>query len=342
MLSERPDRLHYSRKVEIVYNQAIALLHAGQIEQAFHNFQTCVTVYRSHPQLWLHLAECCIVACSEPCEHAQQMLKRREASEATEKDLMRLSFQILETPHSQKYILNTAAQRHSSLYNQGDGHSATKPALTLPFAYSCLRNAHAILCKHESEPNVPNPLPVTSKLYLVKAVVLIKLSYVALRVGDPFMAAKYSQEVLMKHTQIPGGHLALAKLYAAESMIQLDKMSEAIELLDPKTIEDVGFECDAAGKDPSPEEKASRCTAHVSAQEALAATRAIFNFNLAVAYMQRGELSKADELLKDLWESRAEHQIGTKVFTAQLYSHLKRGNIKECRESIRKRCLKYF
>ena len=64
--------------------------------------------------------------------------------------------------------------------------------------------------------------------------------------------------------------------------------------------------------------------------------------NKAVAYMFRGEFDKADGLLDQLWNTRANHQIGTKVFTAQLYVQLKKGNVRECQERIKKRCLKYF
>ena len=343
--AQRPDIHHYSRKVDFLYNQAIAQLHMGQFEKAFSDFLNCSQLLRSHPQFWLHVAECCIAACSEENDRIDNLLRKREESDAIEKDMLRLGFQVLETPaQSQKqYILKTPAQRHSSIYNTGDGHSSAKPALTLPFASTCLRNANFLVTALENEPNAPNSLPITSKLYLLKAVILIKQSYVSLRLGDPCMAAKYSQEVLMKHTQIPGGYLALAKLYAAESLVLLDKMSEAIEILDPTTVSDVGFECNAAGKDPSVEEKANRSNVSASsAQESLMATRAVFTFNLAAAFMLRGELDKADGLLDQLWNTRANHQIGIKVFQAQLYVQLKKGNIQQCREKIQKNCLTKF
>ena len=64
--------------------------------------------------------------------------------------------------------------------------------------------------------------------------------YVALGLGDPVLALSYSQQLLAVPS-LPGGLQYLAKLYSAEALVLLERVSEAMQLLNPDTITDIAL-----------------------------------------------------------------------------------------------------
>lgn len=74
------------------------------------------------------------------------------------------------------------------------------------------------------------------------------LAYVALGLGDPVSALSYSQQLLAT-TQLSGGLQYLGKLYSAEALLLLERVPEAMQLLNPDSIGDIsmtgGHYCDS-------------------------------------------------------------------------------------------------
>ena len=70
--------------------------------------------------------------------------------------------------------------------------------------------------------------------------ILACLAYVTLGLGDPVSALSYSQQ-LLSMPQLPGGIQYLAKLYSAEALVLLQRVPEALQLLNPDSIGDVSI-----------------------------------------------------------------------------------------------------
>lgn len=71
----------------------------------------------------------------------------------------------------------------------------------------------------------------------LKISILTASAYVALCLGDYVVALEYSR-TLLAINKLPGAHWLLGNLYAAESLIFLDKINEAIEYLKPESLRD--------------------------------------------------------------------------------------------------------
>lgn len=62
----------------------------------------------------------------------------------------------------------------------------------------------------------------------------------ALGLGDPVSALTYAQQ-LHAIPGVPGGLLYLAKLYSAEALVLLERVPEAMQLLNPDSINDISI-----------------------------------------------------------------------------------------------------
>lgn len=72
----------------------------------------------------------------------------------------------------------------------------------------------------------------------LKISVLAASAYVCLCLGDYVVALEHARS-LLSINKLPGAYRMLGNLYAAESLIFLDKISEAIEYLKPENIQDL-------------------------------------------------------------------------------------------------------
>lgn len=72
----------------------------------------------------------------------------------------------------------------------------------------------------------------------LKISVLAASAYVCLCLGDYVIALEHAK-ALLHINKLPGAYRMLGNLYAAESLILMDKISEAIEYLKPENIQDL-------------------------------------------------------------------------------------------------------
>lgn len=120
---------------------------------------------------------------------------------------------------------------------------ALKYALNLLFTYSIV-----YLSGNNSNPVINNNSANLTHTELSQSTIIenlnLKISiltasaYISLCLGDYTQALEYSKS-LLSIKKLPGAHWLLGNLYAAESLVFLDRIYEALEHLKPDTIQDV-------------------------------------------------------------------------------------------------------
>lgn len=78
----------------------------------------------------------------------------------------------------------------------------------------------------------------TAEALNLKISVLAASAYVCLCLGDYVVALEHAKS-LLSINKLPGAYRMLGNFYAAESLIFLDKITEAIEYLKPENIQDL-------------------------------------------------------------------------------------------------------
>ena len=85
--------------------------------------------------------------------------------------------------------------------------------------------------------------PSVCVVIICRCSILVCSAYVALGLGDPVSALSYAQQLLTT-PQLPGGLQYLGKLYSAEALVLLEKVNDAMKLLNPESIGDIGVICE--------------------------------------------------------------------------------------------------
>ena len=319
-------RVHH---VEMAYNLGVALLHCGSYKQAFETFLQARLAFRENPHLWLHLAECVIAANTDETE----TFKYLQISDGNKNKSSEIDVNLKQVGRGrQKKIVAHGKEAD----NVSAAVSLSQPTMTLSFAAAALRNANHLVSLRAQRSQPPSDhLPITTKLTLLRAAILTKQAYVALRLDNHTEALRHSQELLQLSSDgVPGGFFTLGRLYAGESLVLLDRIAEAKTFLEPKSVLDVSME---TGATSAKEDTDRRSSGPITAENLgeLVATRSMFTYNLAVAHLMRGETERSETMLEQLWKGRSGHRIAEKVLMARMYVMLKRDKIKECRELIK-------
>lgn len=168
-------------------------------------------------------------------------------------------------------------------------------------------------------------------------------AYVALCLGDHLIALEYAQE-LLQQKPISGVHKMLGHLYAAEACIFIDRLSEAIEHLNPELITDLGIgltqpveDCPEENSKPLKGISAFCFCVNISCllnrkillsdwyPHNLLTAKALMQYHLAVAFAIRGEFEKSGETLKHVWMLKGNCDIPIQVIMLALYIELQLG-----------------
>jgi CCR4-NOT transcription complex subunit 10 len=72
----------------------------------------------------------------------------------------------------------------------------------------------------------------------LKISVLAASAYISLCLGDYILAFEHAKSLLSLN-KLPGAYKMLGSLYAAESLIYMDKISEALVYLKPENLQDL-------------------------------------------------------------------------------------------------------
>uniref|UniRef100_A0A673MY98 CCR4-NOT transcription complex subunit 10 n=1 Tax=Sinocyclocheilus rhinocerous TaxID=307959 RepID=A0A673MY98_9TELE len=262
-----------NKRYELLYNCGIQLLHIGRPLAAFECLMEAVQVYHSNPRLWLRLAECCITANKGSSEQETKGLPSKKG--------------IVQAVVGQGYhrkIVLASQSTQNTIYSEGQ--SAAIPVASMEFAAICLRNALLLLSEHQQHDSKPDNgskscsqsgstesssetsdacsgktqegdkfIPAAPSSPLIKQEVenlrcsiLACSAYVALALGDNLMALNHAEK-LLHQTKLSGSLKFLGHLYAAEALISLDRISDAIAHLNPENVTDVSLGVSSSEQD---------------------------------------------------------------------------------------------
>lgn len=206
-----------------VYNLGLALLAANNSEGAFECLVEAARHYPNNPRIWLHLAECCVKKCCS--DEAQQFTVKKLGSGS----------------HTRILLSKENKEKYST-----SGESFAIPSLSLEFAALCLRNAVTLLPNQEPPTEITAPLiqappgpPINWKQRCkLKNATFVLQSYVLLHLQDPLSALMSANELLAQ-PDVSNSHKAWAHIYAAEALINLDRIADAVEHLHPPMIHEL-------------------------------------------------------------------------------------------------------
>ncbi|MED6255140.1 CCR4-NOT transcription complex subunit 10 [Ataeniobius toweri] len=315
-----------NKRYELLYNCGVQLLHAARPLAAFECLMEAVQVYHSNPRLWLRLAECCISANKGGSEQESKSLPCKKG----------IVQSVIGTGYHRKIVL---ASQSSQNTNYSEGQSAAIPVASMEFAAICLRNALLLLPEHQqqdiraengsknsslsgsTESGSENSDPCSGKsqeadkffsaspsspvrkqeVENLRCSILACSAYVALALGDNLMALHHAEK-LLHQTKVSGSLKFLGHLYAAEALISLDRISDAITHLNPENISDVSSGVLSSEQDQGHEKgdepiEPSAKKIPLCYPSSVTTARAMMLFNLGSAYCLRSEYDKARKCL---------------------------------------------
>lgn len=344
-----------NKRYELLYNCGIQLLHVGRPLAAFECLIEAVQVYHSNPRLWLRLAECCIAANKGTSEQESKGLPSKKG--------------IVQSIVGQGYhrkIVMASQSVQNLLYN--DGESSAIPVASMEFAAICLRNALLLLPEDQQESKHENgSKPVTqasnadssgesgescsnkihegdkfvsappssplrrAELENLRCSVLACSAYVALALGDNLMALNHAEK-LLQQPRLSGSLKFLGHLYAAEALISLDRISDAITHLNPENVTDVSLGISSTEQEQGSDKSDNEPMETVGKQvpqcypSTVTSARTMMLFNLGSAYCLRSEYDKARKCLHQAASMIHPKEIPPEAILLAVYLELQNGN----------------
>uniref|UniRef100_A0A8C2CJD1 CCR4-NOT transcription complex subunit 10 n=1 Tax=Cyprinus carpio TaxID=7962 RepID=A0A8C2CJD1_CYPCA len=344
-----------NKRYELLYNCGIQLLHIGRPLAAFECLMEAVQVYHSNPRLWLRLAECCITANKGSSEQETKGLPSKKG--------------IVQAVVGQGYhrkIVLASQSTQNTIYSEGQ--SAAIPVASMEFAAICLRNALLLLPEHQQHdsksdngskscslsgstetsetsdacsgkaqegdkfiPAAPSSPLRKQEVENLRCSILACSAYVALALGDNLMALNHAEK-LLHQTKLSGSLKFLGHLYAAEALISLDRISDAIAHLNPENVTDVSLGVSSSEQeqasdkgDLEPVESSGKQTP-LCYPSSVSSARATMLFNLGSAYCLRSEYEKARKCLHQAASMVNTKEIPPEAILLGVYLELQNGN----------------
>ncbi|XP_053322431.1 CCR4-NOT transcription complex subunit 10 [Spea bombifrons] len=343
-----------NKRYELLYNCGIQLLHIGRPLAAFECLIEAVQVYHSNPRLWLRLAECCIAANKGTSEQESKGLPSKKG----------IVQSIVGQGYHRKIVLASQSIQNL-LYN--DGESSAIPVASMEFAAICLRNALLLLPEDQQEPKQENgskannqtgnadssgesetcsskihegdkfiAAPPSSplrrqELENLRCSVLACSAYVALALGDNLMALSHADK-LLQQPRLSGSLKFLGHLYAAEALISLDRISDAITHLNPENVTDVSLGVSVNEQEQGSDKGENEPMESVGKQmpqsypSSVTIARTMMLFNLGSAYCLRSEYDKARKCLHQAASMIHPKEVPPEAILLAVYLELQNGN----------------
>ncbi|XP_054476956.1 CCR4-NOT transcription complex subunit 10 isoform X2 [Anoplopoma fimbria] len=344
-----------NKRYELLYNCGIQLLHIGRPLAAFECLMEAVQVYHSNPRLWLRLAECCISANKGGSEQESKGLPCKKG----------IVQSIVGQGYHRKIVLASQSTQNT-IYSEGQ--SAAIPVASMEFAAICLRNALLLLPEHQQQDTktengsksssqsgstesgsensdacsgkgqeadkflsaAPSSPLRKQEVENLRCSILACSAYVALALGDNLMALNHAEK-LLHQTKVSGSLKFLGHLYAAEALISLDRISDAIAHLNPENVSDVSMgvltseQDQGSDKGDEPVESSGKQTP-LCYPSSVTAARAMMLFNLGSAYCLRSEYEKARKCLHQAASMVNTKEIPPEAILLGVYLELQNGN----------------
>ncbi|XP_074695588.1 CCR4-NOT transcription complex subunit 10 isoform X4 [Strix aluco] len=317
-----------NKRYELLYNCGIQLLHIGRPLAAFECLIEAVQVYHSNPRLWLRIAECCIAANKGTSEQETKGLPSKKG----------IVQSIVGQGYHRKIVLASQSIQNV-VYN--DGQSSAIPVASMEFAAICLRNALLLLPEDQQEPKQENGSKTSNQLggntensessEACRCSILACSAYVALALGDNLMALNHADK-LLQQPKLSGSLKFLGHLYAAEALISLDRISDAITHLNPENVTDVSLGISSNEQDQGSdkgENEAMESSGKQTPQcypSSVTSARTMMLFNLGSAYCLRSEYEKARKCLHQAASLIHPKEIPPEAILLAVYLELQNGN----------------
>ncbi|NXK04333.1 CNO10 protein, partial [Herpetotheres cachinnans] len=361
-----------NKRYELLYNCGIQLLHIGRPLAAFECLIEAVQVYHSNPRLWLRIAECCIAANKGTSEQETKGLPSKKgivqsivgqgyhrkivlASQSIQNVVYNdgqssaipvasmefaaicLRNALLLLPEDQQEPKqengsktsnqlggNTesseSSEACSNKSHEGDKFIAAPPSSPLKKQeLENLRQVNNIKYSPQNEP----PFKLCS--------ILACSAYVALALGDNLMALNHADK-LLQQPKLSGSLKFLGHLYAAEALISLDRISDAITHLNPENVTDVSLGISSNEQDQGSdkgENEAMESSGKQTPQcypSSVTSARTMMLFNLGSAYCLRSEYDKARKCLHQAASLIHPKEIPPEAILLAVYLELQNGN----------------
>ncbi|XP_031345122.1 CCR4-NOT transcription complex subunit 10 isoform X1 [Photinus pyralis] len=333
-------RLGSSRYHELIYNLGISLLHAGRSADAFDCLIIAVRRYHRNSRLWLRLAECCIHVHKESNEIDFNIPKE-----------MKVGVEMIGTKKHQKIVLTKNLSNDKKYSVEGEPYAVPVP--TLEFASLCLRNAYLLLPSDTTSPiplllipgvtppaPPPSPGPAPSvplspnSVSALKNSILASSAYVCLCLGDYVLALEHARN-LLSQSKLLGAHRLLGHLYAAEALVFLDKIADALEHLNPENVKDIALHFPVSEILDESDNVANNPPSKWFPTNLISA-RAVIHYNTAVCKTLRGQFDQADGLFKQIWKDcRSNSKVPARLIMLVIYIELQLGHPDVARSLIK-------
>uniref|UniRef100_A0A673T6P8 CCR4-NOT transcription complex subunit 10 n=1 Tax=Suricata suricatta TaxID=37032 RepID=A0A673T6P8_SURSU len=317
-----------NKRYELLHNCGIQLLHIGRPLAAFECLIEAVQVYHANPRLWLRLAECCIAANKGTAEQETKGLPSKKG----------IVQSIVGQGYHRKIVLASQSIQNT-VYN--DGQSSAIPVASMEFAAICLRNALLLLPEEQQDPKLENGSKTSNQLggsaesgessETCRCSILACSAYVALALGDNLMALNHAEK-LLQQPKLSGSLKFLGHLYAAEALISLDRISDAITHLNPENVTDVSLGISSNEQDQGSdkgENEAMESSGKRAPQcypSSVTSARTVMLFNLGSAYCLRSEYDKARKCLHQAASMIPPKEVPPEAILLAVYLELQNGN----------------
>uniref|UniRef100_A0A669DKV5 CCR4-NOT transcription complex subunit 10 n=1 Tax=Oreochromis niloticus TaxID=8128 RepID=A0A669DKV5_ORENI len=263
-------------------------------------------------------------------------------------------------------IILASQSMQNTMYSEGQ--SAAIPVASMEFAAICLRNALLLLPEHQQQElktenssknssqsgstesgsensdacsgkgqdadkflsAAPSSPLRKQEVENLRCSILACSSYVALALGDNLIALNHAEK-LLHQTKLSGSLKFLGHLYAAEALISLDRISDAIAHLNPENVSDVSVgmlmneQDQGSDKGDEPVESSGKQTP-LCYPSSVTSARAMMLFNLGSAYCLRSEYDKARKCLTQAASMMNSKEIPPEAILLGVYLELQNGN----------------
>ncbi|XP_023588013.1 CCR4-NOT transcription complex subunit 10 isoform X2 [Trichechus manatus latirostris] len=306
-----------NKRYELLYNCGIQLLHIGRPLAAFECLIEAVQVYHANPRLWLRLAECCIAANKGTSEQETKGLPSKKG----------IVQSIVGQGYHRKIVLASQSIQNT-VYN--DGQSSAIPVASMEFAAICLRNALLLLPEEQQDPKQENGSKNSSQLGgNTESSESSETCSSKSHDGDKFIPAPPSSPLRKQELE---NLKFLGHLYAAEALISLDRISDAITHLNPENVIDVSLGISSNEQDQG-SDKGENEAMEPSGKRApqcypssVSSARTVMLFNLGSAYCLRSEYDKARKCLHQAASMIHPKEVPPEAILLAVYLELQNGN----------------
>ncbi|XP_073930170.1 CCR4-NOT transcription complex subunit 10 isoform X7 [Castor canadensis] len=329
-----------NKRYELLYNCGIQLLHIGRPLAAFECLIEAVQVYHANPRLWLRLAECCIAANKGTSEQETKGLPSKKG----------IVQSIVGQGYHRKIVLASQSIQNTVYNKSHDGDKFIPAPPSSPLRKQELENLKHLRPNRGHRTSNEKKQFYVTLLYLpfqggptldhhnstctrkhIWCSILACSAYVALALGDNLMALNHADK-LLQQPKLSGSLKFLGHLYAAEALISLDRISDAITHLNPENVTDVSLGISSNEQDQGSdkgENEAMESSGKRAPQcypSSVSSARTVMLFNLGSAYCLRSEYDKARKCLHQAASMIHPKEVPPEAILLAVYLELQNGN----------------